>query len=286
MAASTSEQLVAQGDPQAALASLQQQVRDKPADPRLRVFLFQLLCVLGQWERALTQLQVCGELDPGALAMVNTYRPALQCEAVREAVFAGRVTPHVFGEPADWIAGLAQALRADAEGQVALAASLRAQAFDQAPATAGRLNPVREHGGQPADPGQAFSWIADADSRLGPVLEVIINGRYGWLPFTALAHVSFEAPADLRDLVWTPAELRFHHGGETVALVPTRYPGSGAAEAAALRMARSTEWLPLDESTGHYRGIGMRMLTTDVAEPSLAEIRTLAFDAAAGAAAG
>ena len=80
-------QLVAAGQPREALALLQQQVCDRPDEPKSRVFLFQLLCVLGEWPRALTQLQVCGELDAGALAMVNIYRDALQCEAVREAVF-------------------------------------------------------------------------------------------------------------------------------------------------------------------------------------------------------
>ena len=35
------------GDPVAALAQLQEQVRAKPADAALRVFLFQLLCVRG-----------------------------------------------------------------------------------------------------------------------------------------------------------------------------------------------------------------------------------------------
>ena len=34
-----------------ALAALQADVRARPADPKLRVFLFQLLCVLGQWPR-------------------------------------------------------------------------------------------------------------------------------------------------------------------------------------------------------------------------------------------
>ena len=48
--------------------------------PKLRVFLFQLLCVLGQWERALTQLNVAAELDAQALAMAQMYREALQCE--------------------------------------------------------------------------------------------------------------------------------------------------------------------------------------------------------------
>ena len=189
-ATDTAQTLVAAGDPQAALHRLQQEVRTKSGDPKLRVFLFQLLCVLGQWQRALTQLQTCGELDAGALAMVATYREALQCEAVREAVFAGRTTPHVFGPPTAWVALLAKALQLEAQGHGTQAAALRAQAFEDAPASAGQAD------------GQAFAWIADADSRLGPVLEVLINGRYGWLPLVHVRQIDIEPITDLRDLSW------------------------------------------------------------------------------------
>ena len=55
-----------------ALAELQNEVRREPAQPKHRIFLFQLLSVLGQWDRALTQLNVVRDLDPGALEMVQT----------------------------------------------------------------------------------------------------------------------------------------------------------------------------------------------------------------------
>ena len=44
----------------------------------------------GEWNRALTQLNVAGELDAGTLLMVQTYREALRCEVFRAEVFAGR----------------------------------------------------------------------------------------------------------------------------------------------------------------------------------------------------
>ncbi|MBF2998639.1 virulence protein SciE type, partial [Pseudomonas aeruginosa] len=68
-----------------------------------------------------------------------------------------------------------------------------------------------------------FAWLADADTRLGPVLEVIFNGRYAWLPMSNLRSLKVEAPSDLRDLVWLPAELTLANGGVTVALLPARY---------------------------------------------------------------
>lgn len=261
----TAQDLIAAGDPQAALQLLQKQVRERAADAKLRVFLFQLLCVLGQWPRAMTQLQVCGELDPGTLAMVNTYREALRCEAVRDAVFAGQTTPIVFGQPQPWVAWLVQALQADAQGDAAGAANLRAQAFEAAPPVPGSLN------------GEPFEWIADADSRLGPVLEVVLNGRYCWVPFSALAKVTTEAPEDLRDLVWTPAQLEFANGGASVALIPSRYPGSAATADGGLQLARRTEWLPL--SGEQFRGLGQRVLTTNGAEAGLLEVRELLLQA-------
>ena len=57
----TAEQLLRDGKLAEALAALTQQVRAQPADSKLRTFLFQLLVVEGQWQRALTQLSVAGE---------------------------------------------------------------------------------------------------------------------------------------------------------------------------------------------------------------------------------
>lgn len=264
----TAQELLAQGDPKAALAQLQQQVRTNAADPKLRTFLFQLLAVLGQWQRALDQLQVCGELDAKTLAMVNTYRTALQCEAVRESVFTGATVPHAFGYPQAWVALLAQALQAESQGDGAAAAKLRAQAFDEAPPTSGSLD------------GEAFEWIADADSRLGPVLEVIINGRYGWLPFNNLAKITLEAPEDLRDLIWAPALITFANGGESVALLPARYAGTVAQADGPLLLSRRTDWLALAE--GQYRGLGQRVLSTSASEKGLLEVREILLDGDTG----
>lgn len=257
----TPQELLAAGDPAQALAALQAQVREKPADPKLRVFLFQLLSVLGQWERAMAQLEVCGELDHGTLAMVQTYREAIKCEAVRGAVFAGKTTPVIFGKPSEWIALLVQALSHDAQGHPEQAQQLRAQAFEAAPTTAGSLN------------GETFDWIADADSRLGPALEVVLNGRYTWVPFDSLAAITVEAPEDLRDMVWVPVHLTFSNGGDSVALVPTCYPGTREQADGKLKLARATEWLP--SGTDQYVGLGQRILSTSSAEMGLLEAREI-----------
>jgi type VI secretion system protein ImpE len=262
------EERLREGRLDEALAALQDEVRARPAEPRLRVFLFQLLSVLGQWDRALNQLAVLGEMDAGSLAMVHTYRQAIRCEALRREVFAGRRTPLVFGEPEEWIALLIEALRCDAGGRDAQAAELRARALEAAPARAGRID------------GDGFEWIADGDGRLGPVLEAIVDGRYGWLPFERLEALELEEPTDLRDAVWAPASLRWASGGGSVALIPTRYPGAESWDDHGLRLGRRTEWQ--EASPDLWIGVGQRMLVTDAGEHALLDVREVRMVSAAG----
>ncbi len=42
-----------------------------------------------------------------------------------------------------------------------------------------------------------------------------------------------------------------------------------------LRMAKTTQWNPIDENT--YQGLGLRLLTTDVDEYSLTQIARIEF---------
>ena len=259
----TAEELVAAGEPQAALAVLQAQIRVQASDAKLRVFLFQLLCVLGQWDRALKQLDVCGEMDDANLAMVATYRDAVQSEPLRTAVFDGHTTPMVVGRPDGWLASLIESLRAEGRGDTALASRLRADALEAAVPVSGRLN------------GEPFAWVADADSRLGPVLEAVIEGQYRWVPFEALSKVVIDAPTDLRDLVWAPAHLTLANGAELIALLPVRYPALASSDEAML-LARGTDWL--DTGNGQFHGIGQRLFVTDAAEVGMLDVRELIFD--------
>ncbi len=257
------EQNLKEGNLQKALSELQIQVRKDPANALLRTFLFQLLSVLGEWERALTQLNVSGDLDAANLAMVQTYREAISCEVLRKDIFAGQKTPLIFGDPAQWIALSLEALKLTASGQHQQAQKLRDEAFELAPATSGSID------------GHHFDWIADADTRLGPVLEAIINGRYYWIPFYQISKIQIEKPCDLRDMVWTPAHFLWVNGGEAFGLIPTRYPGSENAEDSAIRLARKTEWHEPAENV--FIGFGQRFLTSNDNDYALLDIREISF---------
>ena len=239
---------------------LKQNVRKAPRDSRLRTFLFQMFCVTGEWDRALTQLKDAAELDPKTIPMAEAYRSAIRCEVLREKVFRGERSPTVLGDPGPWLPLLIEAARLLAVGQPADAAARRDEAFEQAAETPGSLNDA------------PFAFIADSDPRLGPVLEVFVNGNYMWVPYTRIAAIHLEAPTDLRDQVWMPAEFTWSTGGEMVGFIPTRYPGS-AALGSALALSHRTEWTEISDDWA--LPVGQRVLMTDAGETALMDIRAL-----------
>lgn len=257
----SASELVRQGDLDGALEALQSQVRAEPAEVKHRIFLFQLLAVLGRWERAVTQLDVVGEMDSGNLPMVVAYREAIRNEFLRREIWAGRHTPLVFGEPEEWVAWMIQAVKLDADGQSAEAATLRERAFDAAPTSAGSAD------------GQAFAWIADGDTRLGPILEALVEAKLYWIPFHRIARLTIQQPEDLRDMIWIPATFTWTNGGETMGLLPVRYPGSDEAGDPAIRLARRTEWNEAGENVWH--GAGQRMWSTDAGDHAILDTREI-----------
>jgi len=257
----TAEESLKQGDIDKALQLLQDQIRSDPSDAKLRVFLFQLLVLLGNWDRAITQLNVAADMDHSAIAMKMMYSQVLNAEAFRESVFQGEKEPVIFGEPQEWVALLIQALKLSSQGHHQQAAALRAQAFDAAPATAGDID------------GKAFTWIADADPRLGPILEAVIEGRYMWVPFENISSIVIEEPEDLRDLVWLPAHFQWTNGGESYGLIPTRYPDSYRSDDPQVVLSRKTEWKEMAED--FFVGYGPRLLTTNDDEHCILSTRLI-----------
>lgn len=259
----TAQELIRSGKLEEALAVVQADVRKKPSDAKLRVLLFQLLAILGQWDRALTQLNVCAELDPLNLLMAQVCRVALQCEALRADIFAGGTTPVVLGQPPEWMGQLIQANEFAATGRAAESQALREQAFEAAPAISGRIND------------EPFAWIADADQRLGPVMEAMVDGKYYWIPFTNIREIQIEPPVDLRDVVWISANFTWVNGGTKFGLIPVRYPDSEKSSDSAIRMARKTQWVT---DGGLSRGLGQRELVTDQKEYAFLEVRSIVLD--------
>ena len=136
------------------LTQLQNSVKAKPADDKLRVHLFQLYAQDGKWQKALAQLQVAAQLNPGHNLLAQAYRLALRAELLREDTFKGLRSPNLLGQPPQWTSYLIEALQEDAKGHHEMSSELRSRALDAAPTASGDVD------------GKPFEWIADADTRI------------------------------------------------------------------------------------------------------------------------
>ena len=205
------------------------------------------------------------------MPMVETYKVALQCEGERNKVFAGQRPPTVFGAPAPWLIQLFEALRLDASGHPEKAFEIRQEALDLAPALPAHLNE------------NDVEWVADADQRLGPVAEAIVEGRYVWIPFDRIRALRIEPPADLRDQVWLPVHFTWDDGGTADGFIPTRYPGTTAQADPLLLLGRRTEWVGEGDLAVPF---GQRVFITDQVEVALMDLRRLDFHPPVAATAG
>lgn len=257
----TADELFREGRLDEALEALQMEIRRKPADAKLRIFLFQLLAVNGAWERAHNQLKVLAEMTAESTLLAAVFKHLIELEAFRAKVFSGERTPLFFGEPAPFAGHLVSALSASTPG---LAMAMRAKALEEAPAIGGRCNET------------PFEWVMDADARLGPVLEVAIERKYYWLPLQHLSVLTIETPKDLRDLIWMPADFKLTNGGQVSGFIFARYPGTEKAADPAVRLGRMTSWEALED--GSNLGLGQRVFATDSGDEPLLEIRKLEFD--------
>jgi type VI secretion system protein ImpE len=255
--------LLHQGDLVGARALLVEQVKAQPSDEQARMFLFQLLALTGEWDKARTQVQALASLSPEAQMLAAAYGQAIEAEAVRRAVFNGTARIDVIADPGKWANGLADALHLLAQGSTEAGLAARDAAFDNAPDCPGSLNDT------------PFEWLSDADTRFGPSFEIIIAGRYGLVPFDAVDKITSDGPVDLRDLVWYPVQIAFKSGQSVAAFLPARYPGTESAEDSQERLARATSWTA---TAWGEAGSGQHLWTlSDGEDHGLLSLRSLVF---------
>lgn len=239
------------------------EVKQSPLDVKLRVFLFQFCCITEEWQKALSQLELLNQLDPGTLPLVSTYRQLIKCEQLRSEVFSGNVTPTCFGPPSEWLAYHFQILSLLKQSKHTDVASLLSTATEMAPDLSGKINDEA-----------AFSWLSDADSRFGSCMEVILQGGYYWLPLENVERLDFEPVEDLRDLIWRAVNIRLRNKGILLGFVPVRYPINPNTSDME-KLSRHTTWSELDK--GFYIGQGQRVWITDDAEYLFSEINSVEF---------
>jgi type VI secretion system protein ImpE len=251
-----------QNDLALAMSEVKAAIRLNPAEPELRYLLFDLLAVEGDYEAASRQAVVVSELRPGpepAPLLLNSLAAA---EVQRKLVFEGKLDPTIFGEPEAWLAPAAECLKSAARGDWDRALALSLEAKEGADACRGELN------------GQPFEWIMDGDSRLGAVIEVILDGRYYWMPQNRLASLKTEIPGSLSHSLWLPASITLQNGAYIHGFLPGRYPVSTSTQIME-KLGKTTGWG--EPITGFHCGSGQKLYMTDHNDCAVLEMRQLSF---------
>lgn len=244
-----------------AIKLVEQQIRANPAKALYRNVLFQLLCVVGDWTRALHQLQLFVKLDASYAQEARLYRELVRCEMFRHCVFQGDQRPAFLLPQPDWVASLLAALACKSDGKK----------VDECRNAA--LNRVTDTGGEWN--GGTFDWASDSDSRLGPVLELVTGGVYIWLPFSQIRSLASAPPVRLTDLFWAPVNITLVSGKSCSAWMFTRYNDSeGASDA--LRLCRETLWQDGPGETT-VRARGQKVWLTSHGDISLLEMTQCTF---------
>jgi type VI secretion system protein ImpE len=251
------------------LREAEARVRAQPALAAHRWALFQILCVVQAWERAVQQLQTYAQLEESQTRVVHAYRHLIRAERARIKVMSGEQQPDfIFDEAPEWMRGLLTALGLSAANQADAADDAREAALDMAPLVAG------------AGEGHRFSWIADSDTRLGPVCEFIAEGRYRWLAFDDIAQWQVRRPSSLVDLVWAPCNLMLHDGTTLHGFMPARYASTSSSGARdALLLGHETVWRECGR-TGVF-GEGRKTWTTSAGDVGLFDLAECVLGAGA-----
>jgi type VI secretion system protein ImpE len=88
-----SKELFQAGKIEEAMQVLTTNLRSDPTDVRSRTFLFELLSLMGEWDRAEKQLDILSDLSKEAGMGTLIYRSALQAERLRREMFDKKAFP-------------------------------------------------------------------------------------------------------------------------------------------------------------------------------------------------
>ncbi|VVU54044.1 type VI secretion system accessory protein TagJ [Burkholderia anthina] len=244
-------------------ANIVSNVKRRPSDVRLRWLLFELLCVDGEWDRALRQLQTWTMLESEGTSRAQMYRELIRCENLRTAVFDGRRTPNGIDPLPPWVDTLTRANAKLVDGDIATADVLRGAALGDAPATRGHCPQVGD-----------FAWLTDSDTRVGPICELVVAGGYRWIPFDEMQTLTLGPITSLTDLVWRSAVISLRNATVLRGFLPVRYPGSENGPAS-LKLARETTWKDIGITA--VIALGQKTWSSDKGDIGLLDISECRF---------
>jgi len=242
-------------------------VRQKPTDAPARALLIDLLCFVGDFERADKQLDLLVSQHVELTVAAALSRQLARAAIARREVFAKGRAPELLSGATGFVPDALRGLLELREGRAAEAAAAFAAAEAARVLRGGTCN------------GQRFDDLRDADDTCAGVLEVLTStGKYYWVPLSEVSSITFHKPTRARDLLWRRATLDVRGGPDGEIFIPAIYPAAipDGADADALRLGRETKWL--EDAGAPVRGLGLRLFLVGEEARSIHEVETITFD--------
>ncbi len=255
--------LVDSGKLKEAIEATLNHVRTKPTDITARIFLFELSCFSGDWERAEKQLDVIGNQDANAMVGSLIYRQNFKAERDRISVFNDGLIPECLMTPPKYVEDLLIAGTHIREGKNKEARELLDRAEEERPAFACKIN------------GEESEDFRDYNDLTMCVFETIVKDSYSWLPFEHIENVKFFPVKSLRDMFWRQAEVEMINGTKGEMFFPTLYVESFKNDDDQIRLGKVTDWREVGEDI--FAGEGVRTFQFDGGYLPISKIETIEF---------
>jgi type VI secretion system protein ImpE len=239
-------------------------VKSNPTNEAARIFLFELSCFAGNWERAEKQLEVIGHQDTVAMVGSKIYQQNFKAERDRINFFENGTRPETAMKAPEYVEDLIKANELIRLGKTGEARLLLDQIDVNRAAFKCTVN------------GDGFSDLRDYNDTTMCVFEVIIKDSYVWLPFEQVEKIEFFERKSLRDVYWPQGKFELTNGTSGELFFPSLYVNTWKSDDDLIRLGRSVDWRDLGNEI--YAGEGARIYTMDGKDKSILDIKSIEFD--------
>lgn len=258
--------LFTQGELNAAIQAVTENVKQNQEDIVTRSRLIEYLCVAGLFDRADRQLEVIASQDPKTTVRVMELRQLMRAARAREEVLMKGRLPEFISTPPEHIDYRLRALVAMREDNLSESSAWISKAEDSRPSLKGFMDENK------------FDEFRDLDDFFGGLLEVYTStGKYFWVPMETITEANFASPSRAIDKAWVEVDLSLKDGPSGVVYIPAIYPKLKNQEISQrLQTGLETDWN--EDEFGVTRGLGLRCFFIGEQSISINELTNLRFE--------
>jgi len=266
---SSIDEKIKQGDLSEAYTETVEHLRKNPSDITMRDLLFQILLFMGQWERAVKQLDIIVKEKLYAQTKINAFKQMIKAEINRHQIFneiCNETCNIVFYE--NYVPKhhetYQQAMIQFNKKQYETVAAQLIDICDANPLPSAIVN------------GLSVNKFKNTDTILTRCFEVFINASYYWFPFEQIKEMKISEPKTLLDLLWIPTQIIAIDDQQINALLPVLYPNTAFHENDLIKIGYMTDWSEVHDTI--VIGSGQQVFESNDKDYSLLEIRSITFN--------